>query len=129
MMNDKPSNSRTRQNGFSLWSTIGLLGLVGILLFAGLHIAPVYLDNYTVKKVLASLDNNPDIITASEAEVQEMILKAFAINNIRDIPRNKVSIKGSHGNKIANVDYTREIPLFDNMNLVVSFKNTWTSKL
>ncbi len=128
-MYDKASNMRARQTGFSLWSTIGLLGMVSIVLFFGLNIAPVYLDNYTVKKILASLDKDPDIITASEAEVQDMILKAFAINNIRDIPRNKVSIKGSRGNMIADVDYTREIPLFDNMNLVVSFKNTWTSKL
>ena len=55
-MNSNPQ----RQQGVTFIGWIVILAIVGFFVLLGLRLGPVYLENFSVKQALASLENDPE---------------------------------------------------------------------
>ncbi len=112
-------------------TTGGMLLTVLAVLFAAsvvMKLFPVYLDNYTIKSILESLDRQPEISKASPRQIKSTIAKNFQTNMIRDISLDQVVTKREEGMLVVDINYERRVDLIGNIDLVVTFENNWTTK-
>ena len=112
---------RNRQLGVTAIGWLFLLTPVAIVVYAGIRLAPVYL-NYM--KVAKAMDGAKTELKASEATPQTIrttIDKHFEIDMV-DYPTTKdMKITKDGGSWIVESQYDDEAPLFANLSLRVTF--------
>ena len=55
------SSSRSRQAGFTIWQWMVIVLVGGFLLTVGFSLAPLYINNYTVRATVQALQNEPEL--------------------------------------------------------------------
>ena len=110
-----------RQRGFSkLGLVFMLVVLVSGLTFA-LKVLPVYIDHNFVRGVAESLLDSGRANSMTQAEVREEIAASMRVNNIRDFDLDSISTSRANGASIISIAYERRIPLFANIDVILSF--------
>ncbi len=112
-------------------TTGGMLLTVLAVIFAAtvvMKLFPIYLDNYSIKSILESLDREPEIASYSPKQLKNKIDKHFQTNMIRDIRMQDVKTKRENGMLVVDIDYERRVDLIGNIDLVVTFENNWTTQ-
>ncbi|MGD2081770.1 MAG: DUF4845 domain-containing protein [Chromatiales bacterium] len=104
---------------------LGWLTIIALVIFFALmivKIVPIYIENYSVKTVLHSLEEEPLITQKSVREVRKIVERRLQINSVYDLD-NKVHIEKSSG--VLTVDITYEVrkPMFGNIDIIVSFSD------
>ncbi|WP_257287752.1 DUF4845 domain-containing protein, partial [Endozoicomonas sp. SESOKO2] len=93
-----------------------------------IRVAPVYLDDYAIKKVLKSLDTKPGIEGASVQQVREWLDKGLLTNRIR-LEGEESSVLLDKGKSVAvQINYDRRVHLIHNIDLVLTFEHNWNTK-
>ncbi|CAM3581564.1 DUF4845 domain-containing protein [Parendozoicomonas haliclonae] len=127
-MGKRVFNGRRQQQGAS---TLGMLCIVIAAIFSVMvffKLFPVYMDNYSVRSVLDSLDERSTIRQASAKEVKSWITKGFQVNGIRDIPTQDIKVRQEGAFLVADINYERRIDLISNVDVVLTFENSWKIK-
>jgi hypothetical protein len=85
---------------------------------------PVYLDNMGIRSAMKSLaESNPDIATMSKGEIYSQLSNYFVINNIRDKSIRDMQVIKQKERTLINDEYEKRVPLFLNIDVVMSFRN------
>ncbi len=109
------------QRGFSkLGLVFMLVVLVSGLTFA-LKVLPVYIDHNFVRGVAESLLESGRANSMTQAEVREEIAASMRVNNVRDFDLDSISTSRANGASIISITYERRIPLFANIDIILSF--------
>ncbi len=116
------------QKGASVFLMLCYTMAAAFLVMTLFKVVPVYVDNLTIRSVLDSLDQRPTIRQSTPAEVKDWIDKGFQINGIRGIARDAVRVRQSGAFLTAEINYERRIDLFANVDVVISFENSWKIK-
>ena len=114
---------RNRQLGVTAVGWLVLLTPVAIVVYAGIRLAPVYL-NYM--KVVKAMDQAGNELKggANPQSIRSTIDKHFEIDMV-DFPTTKdMKITKDGGSWIVESQYDDEAPLFANLSLHVSFDKT-----
>nr|WP_283777752.1 DUF4845 domain-containing protein [Sansalvadorimonas sp. 2012CJ34-2] len=93
-----------------------------------LKVVPVYMENHAIGSVLDSLDHKSTIDRSTPFEVKDWILKGFKMNGIRDISPNAVRVRRKGAFLTAKINYERRIGFVGNIDIVLSFENSWKIK-
>ena len=112
-----------RQRGYGLWSWLLILCLVGVAAIAGLRIAPIYIDYYTVVKIVNNVYTDDDLNRQSPRELHGLLNKRFRTNNLWDMKsEDTVEIRRDreHG-MLMRVKYEIRSPLIYNLDVIASF--------
>lgn len=111
-----------RQAGASLWGTMLLVGLIGLVLTVALKIAPAYLSNNVVVNAMNGVIANNDIRTMDIAEIRNDVMRTVRTNRI---DFNPADIKVVRENNIEYIDinYETRVDIMYNVDAVVSFEN------
>ena len=107
-------------------TAISLMVLIGGLVFVGsliLKVAPVYVDDSSIKSVVASFDGKNDMSGSTRKQVLDAFNKRLKINNIRDLPKEAVSLTKKDGDYILLVEYEPRGELIGSLNYIVSFRH------
>ncbi len=120
----KKISSRT-QGGSSGVYVLSMISLLLCTLWIAFKLIPIYLDDHAVGSILESLDNYPDVREASPREVEGRIQKGFLINSIRDIPEENIKVNRNNSFLTVDVNYERRVDLVFNIDLVMTFENSW----
>jgi hypothetical protein len=115
-------NSVTRQLGasFFFWLfAIGILGFAGVI---GLRIIPVYLNSYTVDKILEEVATESQTKTMSKNQVWSSIKKRLDINNIGNIGKEHFEFKRERGKTVITLKYEVRTKLVGNLDGIASFE-------
>jgi hypothetical protein len=104
---------------------LGWLTVIALVIFFALlivKIVPIYIENYSVKTVLGSLEEEPLITQKPVREVRKIVERRLQINSVYDLD-DKIHIEKSSG--VLTVDITYEVrkPMFANIDIVVSFSD------
>ena len=104
---------------------LGWLTVIALIIFFALlvvKIVPIYIENYSVKTVLGSLEQEPLITQKPVREIRKMVERRLQINSVYDLD-DAVHIEKSSG--VITVDITYEVrkSLFANIDIVVSFSD------
>ena len=106
---------------FSGWLVV--LALIGFFALLGMKIGPIYLEHYSVKQVVESLKNEPQITKKSVRDVKNMIMRRLDINGVYDLKRKNVKVKKTPGVLNVTVAYTVQKKMVGNIDVLVSFSD------
>lgn len=117
-----------RQKGFSVLGWLVTILVGGFILMAGFKVGPLYLDDYAITRVLASLDDKSGIESAGTPEVRDWLNKALQTNLV-DLDTKEVRVFRDNDNKVSiAIDYERRLSFIYNVDLIVSFEHDWKVK-
>ena len=111
----------SKQKGMTLTGWMTVVALILFFALLGMKIVPIYLENLTVKDVIAGLKEEPLITKKSSGEVKSMIMRRLDINGVYDLKGDHVSVKKSPGVMKVDITYTVQKKLVGNMDILVSF--------
>lgn len=113
--------NRNRQNGMTGMGWLTILFLIGFFALLTFKLAPTYLENYSVKTVLKSFEDEPLITQKSKKEVLIMVMTRLNTNGVRDIKRDMVKIIKKPGLLNINIDYFVRKQMVGNVDVIMSF--------
>ncbi len=110
------------QRGMTGISWLLLLALLGVLVFMGIKVVPMYLENYAVKASLQGLAEDAEIANDSASEVYNSLSKRLDVNGIDSLGREHIEVDKSQGALTVTVTYERQRPLIGNLEVIGYFE-------
>jgi Domain of unknown function (DUF4845) len=111
---------RDKQRGVS-FPVIFLIGVVLALAAVGaMKIAPAYTDFLTAKKAIVAVAAGEGR-TGSVTEIRKAFDRRSAIDNITEVTAAELEISKDGGEVVISFAYTKKIPLFANVSLLIDF--------
>ncbi|MEW8015220.1 MAG: DUF4845 domain-containing protein [Candidatus Sedimenticola endophacoides] len=110
-----------KQAGMTGIGWLLVLFVIGFFVMLLLRIGPIYLENYSIKGVLESLETEPLITRKSKVEIKGMIMKRMRINGVYDFDPKSLDIVRSPGLVTVSIDYSVQKSMFTNIDVIVHF--------
>ncbi len=114
-------HNKNRQNGMTGLGWLTVLFLIGFFAMLTFKLAPTYLENYSVKNVLESLESEPLITQKSKKEIRTMISSRLITNGVRDIKNDMITIIKKPGLLNIKIDYSIRKPMVGNIDVIMTF--------
>jgi len=112
---------KRRQAGITTLGLVILASFVGLFAFAGIRLAPVYLNYMKVVGVVDGVRNEFDGTGASRAQIRSSISRRFDIESVSIITAKDVKVvKVDGGHEVAAM-YSHKAPFIANVSFVVDF--------
>ena len=119
-----PNPMFNRQKGMTMLSWLVVLAILVFFILIGIKMVPTYLENYSIKQVLANMESDRKVRTMSPAEMKKSFLKRLKINSVYEFERNSIKIKKEQlGTRFA-VDYEIRKPIAGNVSIVMEFSDS-----
>lgn len=112
------------QRGVSLGGLLVGCFILALVALLGMKVAPAYIEYGTIKKVVQAIIQDPAMRTASLSEVKLSFNKRAEIDTITVITADDLDISKENDNLVIGYAYTKKIPLFDNISIVIDFAGT-----
>ena len=103
------------------WLTI--LMIAGFFVFLGLQIGPIYLEHYSIKAVLHSLEADTSLDTASPRQLRKIIQRRLKINSVYDFDQSNIKIKKHNHQFDIDMSYEVRKPMIYNIDILVTFND------
>lgn len=120
-MNNKLNSYSGRQRGFSKFGLLMTLVVLVTGLTFGLKVLPIYIDHNFVRGQAESLVESGRAATMTQAEIRAEVGNSLRVNNIREFDLNSITSTRNNGAAVISIVYERRVPLFSNLDVVVSF--------
>ncbi len=124
------SSSRSRQAGFTIWQWVVIVLVGGFLLTVGFSLAPLYINNYTVRATVQALQNEPELGRKSTQEIRMAVERKFDVNQIeaiqavcRDKARPCMKVEKTKTHLIIDANYEARTHVMGNVDAVVMFND------
>lgn len=117
---------RARQGGLSLLGWIVVLIVLAVFGTAAFRMVPAYMEYNTIKSATVSLLGDSKTALMSEREIRDALGKRFVINQIDAITANDLVVSKEGGRVSVAVDYEVREPLFYNVSVVMTFRDTFS---
>ena len=117
------AKSAKAQRG-SIYTTIILVALFGIVVLAVLKIAPAYVDDNTVNNTMRNIAETKEFATMSISEVRSSFMKTMNVNRI-DFDAANIVLVREGGNEYVDIKYESRKPLFYNLDAVAKFSHRY----
>ena len=117
-------NLMKRQGGLTMISWLVIFVVIGFFIMVGVRVAPVYMENYSIKNILQSLQSEPFLARKPMGEIRQLLLKRMDINHIGNFDRENIKIRRSGGVTTINISYEERRPVFGNMDVVMTFNDS-----
>jgi hypothetical protein len=112
-----------KQRGMTGIGWLLVLFLIGFFTLLTFKLVPSYLENYTIKSVLSSLEEEPLITTKSAHDVERMIMARLNTNGVREVKSDAVKIEKKPGQMKITIAYNVQKHLLGNVDVVMKFEN------
>ena len=124
------SASRRRQAGFTIWQWMVIVLVGGFLLTVGFSLAPLYINNYTIRATVQALQNEPELGRKSTQEVRLAVERKFDVNQIeaiqavcRDKQKPCMKVEKTKTHLIIDANYEARTHVMGNVDAVVMFND------
>ncbi len=122
------SSSRSRQAGFTIWQWMVIVLVGGFLLTVGFSLAPLYINNYTVRATVQALQNEPELGRKSTQEIRLAVERKFDVNQIeaiqavcRDKAKPCLKVEKTKTHLIIDANYEARTHVMGNVDAIVNF--------
>jgi Domain of unknown function (DUF4845) len=113
---------RHSQRGVTFIGWIVLLVPIAILVYAGIRLAPMYLNYMNVSKALSQMASEAKSgSTTSPQELRTSLEKNFDVQGIEHPSTKDIDIHRDGDHFVAVADYEDVAPMFGNISLLVQF--------
>lgn len=110
-----------KQRGATL---LGMLFIAIVLVFAALvamKIMPMYLEYWSVTKVMRAMGADPQLSGMTPAEVRASFDRRASIDNIKAVSGKDLEVSKEGGTTMATANWTQTAKLFGNLSVVADF--------
>jgi len=98
---------------------VGSMAAAVVLL--GLRLVPVVSEYFGIKRALAAVAGAANPQTATVSELRNAFTKRAIVDDISSITASDLDITKENGRIVMSVDYSRKVPLFTNVSLLIEF--------
>jgi hypothetical protein len=112
-----------RQRGMTTAGLIILVTFVGLFVYAGIRLLPVYLEYFNVVKSVEGLKSDAD---QGPPAMRVALEKRFDIEDIKSLSYKDVEITKEGGGYLAHIAYDAQTSFVGNVGFVVHFDKTVT---
>lgn len=116
--------NRRRQKGLSGISWLVVACIFGLLLLTFFRVFPMFYENYQLKSVLTSIQEDPSIDVKSKRAIWDTMQRRFYINAVKTIKREHVKMTREDGKTTISVIYERRSPFLANLFIGGNFSET-----
>ena len=112
---------QSQQRGLSM---IGFLFVAIVLVFVAMlamKLVPAYIEFFSVKKILATMGQDSDLRSKSNAEIRNDFVKRANVGYVTVVKPEDLTIDRSSGVPVISADYEFRTKLVGNVSLVVDF--------
>ncbi len=96
---------RFYQRGLSMPGWLAIIAICAFLLTTFFKVFPMYYQNYQIKTVLTSIQEDASIDVKSKRAIWDALSKRLYINEVRDIKREHVKMSRKDGKTTITVSY------------------------
>ncbi len=112
-----------RQSGLSLLGFLIVLAVVGVFIYMGMKLVPMYSEYYSVKQAMKSLANEPDIASQDSKRIEDLFFRKLYVSYAENVKPENVTVKrlpnGAGWNMTVNYELRK--PLIANLDVVGKF--------
>jgi hypothetical protein len=115
---------RNRQRGMTMIGWLLVMVPIGIVVYAGIRLTPIYLNYYRVVQSLNQLADESkasDGSALSAAAMRISLSKRFDVQYVDHPTPAEINFSRVDGTWVATADYEDLAPLFGNVSLIVQF--------
>ena len=109
------------QSGMTLIGFVLVLAVVGVFIYMGMKLIPMYSEYYAVKQAMAGLANEPGIANQDTAKIKDLFFRRLYISYAENIKPEHVKIVRKDAGFEMTVDYEVRKPLIGNIDVVGKF--------
>jgi hypothetical protein len=118
---NRPQFTR-RQAGMTTLGIAILVGFVGIFVFAGMRLMPIYLNYMKVSSVVSGVQKEFDGTNATRTSIRNSISSRFDIESVGEIAAKDVKVMKVGGGHEVTATYSHKAPFIANISFVVDFE-------
>jgi hypothetical protein len=113
------------QRGLGMLQWALVIAVAGFFLLFAFKVIPLYAENRYVESALRSLETGGEkVANMTDAEIRKKLGNFYMINNVRsEGPTKNIKIDRGSEDVLITIDYETRVPLFYNIDLVLSFQN------
>lgn len=121
--------NRTKQVGMHKLLLLLMILIFGTVLWSSIKVAPAYIDNMYIVEALRSLaeDHPDDLHELPKSEIRRKLSKFYTVNNVRGEAAKALSVERLKGKTLISISYETRVPLFYNIDAVLTFDNVLDS--
>lgn len=121
--------NRTKQVGMHKLLLLLIILIFGTVLWSVIKVAPAYIDNMYIVEALRSLaENHPDDLhQVPKSEIDQELRKFYTVNNVRGEAAKALKVERLKDKTLISVSYETRVPLFYNIDAVLTFNNVLDS--
>jgi len=116
----KPASARDRQRGFSLIGLLFIGLIVIVLLLLGAKLVPPIVEYIAVERAVQKVKTEGNTV----GEIRSAFERQATIDDIKSISARDLDITKEGDRVVISYAYTYNIPLMDNVRLVIDFSGT-----
>lgn len=114
-----------KQQGASMPLVVLFISMAMIVLTIGFKLYPAFYEHWQLQHVVASFDDESDLGDLSVKEIKRRFDSRLITNNVRDFDSNEsLTILKQDGMLSIYVEYEVRIPIYDNIDALVSFEES-----
>ena len=115
---------KRKQTGITLIGFVVILGLVGVFIYVGMKLIPMYTEYYGVKQALKGLSLEPGISNSSPDQIRNLFTRRLYVNYSENVEPQHVKIERIEGGWRMKVAYEVRKPIIANLDVVGRFDAT-----
>ena len=112
-----------RQRGMTLIGFIIVLAIGVFVAYIGMKIIPIYIDYYSVRQAMTSLQEEPGVENMSPARIRDLFFRKLYVSYVDDVKPENVTVLRQGGLRF-RVAYEVREDVLGNMDVVATFDDT-----
>ncbi|RMD71998.1 MAG: DUF4845 domain-containing protein [Gammaproteobacteria bacterium] len=121
MVPHRPDHPLKRQEGMTLIGWVIVLAIIGFFTLLAIRLVPLYLEYYSVKGALHSLEEEPFITKKSKRKILDLIDRRLFVNGVQNADVKDFHVEKKDGKLKVWFDYEVVRPFIGNVYLLVKF--------
>ncbi len=112
---------KRNQSGMTLIGFVVVLAVVGVFIYCGMKLIPMYSEFYAVKTALRDVGRESGISQEDPAKIKDLFFRRLYISYAENVKSENVKIARKDAGYVMTVDYEVRRPLIANIDVVGHF--------
>ena len=112
---------KSRQRGLTMFGFLFVAVVLVMLAMLAMKLVPAYIEYFSVKKILATMGQEPDLKSMSNADIRSDFGKRASVGYVTVVKPDDIVIDRHGSVPVISTDYTYRTTLVGNVSLVVDF--------
>ena len=122
------NKAKQHQHGIGFIGLIFIFAVCGVVLLLGLKLVPVYLEYFSIKKVIGAMAISEEVKSGTVSDIRKSFGRRSSIDNINAIQPEDLEITKDGGETVVTAVWQHKVALFTGYTLLVDFSVSTADK-